>query len=48
MVKVKVITPKKLSPKQKELLREFAEVSGEEIYTEDKGFFNKMKDAISH
>jgi len=47
-VKVKVITPKKLSPKQKELLREFAEASGEEIYTEDKGFFDKMKDAISH
>jgi molecular chaperone DnaJ len=47
-VKAKVITPKKLSPKQKELLREFADVSGEEIYAEDKGFFDKMKDAIKH
>jgi molecular chaperone DnaJ len=47
-VKAKVITPKKLSPKQKELLREFADVSGEEIYSEDKGFFDKMKDAIKH
>jgi molecular chaperone DnaJ len=47
-VKAKVITPKKLSPEQKELLREFAEVSGEEIYSEDKGFFDKMKDAIKH
>lgn len=47
-VKVKIITPKKLSPKQKELLQEFAEISGKEIYTEDKGFFDKVKDAISH
>jgi molecular chaperone DnaJ len=47
-VKVKVITPKKLSPKQKELLQEFADVSGDEIYTEDKGFFDKVKDAIGH
>lgn len=45
-VKVKVITPKKLSDRQKELLREFADASGEEIYTEDKGFFGKVKDAI--
>lgn len=47
-VKVKVVTPKKLSAKQKELLKEFADASGEEIYTEDKGFFDKMKDAIGH
>ena len=45
-VKVKVITPKNLSPEQKELLREFAEASGEEIYAEDKGFLGKVKDAI--
>lgn len=47
-VKVKIVTPKKLSPKQKELLQEFAEISGKEIYTEEKGFFDKVKDAISH
>ncbi len=47
-VKVKVVTPKKLSPKQKEILREFADVSGKEIYTEDKGFFDKVKDVIGH
>lgn len=47
-VKVKVITPKKLSPKQKELLEEFADISGDEIYTEDKGFFDKVKDVIGH
>ncbi len=38
-VKVKVITPRKLSPRQKELLEEFADISGDEIYNEDKGFF---------
>jgi len=47
-VTVKVVIPKKLSPKQKELLREFADISGDEIYHEDKGFFDKFKDAIGH
>ena len=47
-VKVKIVTPKKLSPKQKELLAEFADVSGEEIYAEDKGFFEKVKEVINH
>lgn len=47
-VKVKVIIPRKLSQKQKELLQEFAKISGDEIYTEDKGFFEKVKDAIGH
>jgi molecular chaperone DnaJ len=46
-VKVKVVTPRKLSPRQKELLREFASISGDEIH-EDKGFFDKVKDAIIH
>jgi molecular chaperone DnaJ len=47
-VKVKIVTPKKLNPKQKELLQEFADVSGDEIYAEEKGLFDKFKDAISH
>ncbi|MBI4812857.1 MAG: DnaJ domain-containing protein [Methanobacterium sp.] len=47
-VKVKVVTPKKLSTRQKELLEEFAEISGDEIYQEEKGFFDKVKDAINH
>ncbi|HHT18264.1 MAG: molecular chaperone DnaJ [Euryarchaeota archaeon] len=47
-VKVKVVTPKKLSPQQKELLEEFANISGDEIYNEEKGFFDKVKDVISH
>lgn len=47
-VKTKVIVPKKLNSKQKELLKEFADISGKEIYVEDKGFFDKVKDAIKH
>lgn len=44
-VLVKVITPIKLSEKQKQLLREFAEVSGEQPSEED-GFFDKVKRAL--
>lgn len=40
---VKVITPKKMSKEQKEKLKEFAEVSGQEI-KEEKTFFSKLKD----
>ena len=47
-VNAKVVVPKKLNPKQKELLKEFADISGKEIYVEDKGFFDKVKDAIKH
>jgi len=47
-VKTKIVVPKKLNSKQKELLREFADISGKEIYVEDKGFFDKVKDAIKH
>ena len=47
-VKVKVVTPRKLNSKQKELLQEFADISGDEIHTDDKGFFDKVKDAINH
>lgn len=47
-VKTKVVVPKKLNSKQKEILREFADISGKEIYVEDKGFFDKVKDAIKH
>jgi len=47
-VVVKVVVPKKLKPKQKELLREFADISGDEIYREEKRFFDKVKDVIGH
>jgi len=48
-VKVRVITPTKLSDKQRELLRELAELSGEKPGQhggEDEGFFEKMKRAF--
>lgn len=45
-VKVVVKIPKKLSNKQKELLREYAKLAGEDVAAEEKGFLNKMKDAL--
>ncbi|MFP4021096.1 MAG: molecular chaperone DnaJ [Halanaerobium sp.] len=46
-IKVKVLIPKELDNKQKELLTEFAEISGEEINPEHKSFLKKIKDAIN-
>ncbi|KPK01521.1 MAG: molecular chaperone DnaJ [Nitrospira bacterium SG8_35_4] len=40
-VTVFIDVPKKLTPRQKELLREFAEISGDDI---SKGFMEKIKD----
>jgi molecular chaperone DnaJ len=46
-VKVKVVTPTKLSEEQKELLREFdAKGTNEQSSDKGKGFFNKVKDAF--
>lgn len=42
---VKLITPTKLSERQKQLLQEFAEVSGP-MPKEEEGFFDKMKRAF--
>lgn len=42
-----VVIPQKLNTKQKDLLKEFAEISGEEIHHVEKGFFDKFKDAIN-
>ena len=47
-VTASVVVPQKLNEKQKELLKEFAEISGEEIKTYEKGFFDKVKEAINH
>ena len=47
-VTCKVVVPQKLNEKQKELLKEFAEISGEEIHTFEKGLFDKFKEAIHH
>lgn len=44
LVSVKVEVPKKLSARQKELLKEFAEISNEESHPERKGFFDKVRE----
>ncbi len=45
-LRVNVEVPQKLNEKQKEILREFAELSGDEVHEQRKGFFEKMKDAL--
>ncbi len=45
-VKVSIDVPKKLTEKQRALLREFAELSGDEAHEQRKSFFDKMKDAF--
>jgi molecular chaperone DnaJ len=45
-IRVKVIIPESLDKEQKELLDKFAEISGEEINPEEKGFFRKVKEAL--
>jgi molecular chaperone DnaJ len=44
LVKVKVEVPRTLSLRQKELLKEFAEISQEETNPEHKGFFDKVRE----
>ncbi len=45
-VKVTVNIPRKLSGKQRELIREYAELSGEDVLPAEKGILDKMKDAL--
>jgi molecular chaperone DnaJ len=46
-IHVRVVTPTKISEKQKQLLREFAELSGQEAVDEQHdSFFAKVKRAI--
>ncbi len=42
LIQVEVKIPKKLSPRQEELLREFAKISGEEVTPHKKGFFQRL------
>jgi len=42
-VELAVETPSRLTAKQRELLEEFAELSGDEVSPESKGFFDKAK-----
>lgn len=45
-IKVEIDVPKKLNEKQKAILKEFADISGDDIHDQRKGFFEKMKDAL--
>lgn len=44
LVRVVIETPKKLTSRQRELLQEFARVSGEEVHPLSKTFFDKVKE----
>lgn len=45
-VRIKVLTPQKLSARQKELLKEFADLSGNKVNPEQESFFSKVKRAF--
>jgi molecular chaperone DnaJ len=46
-VVIKVQTPTKLSDEEKELLKQFAELRGENVEVhEEKGFFERVRDAL--
>ncbi|MPM54333.1 Chaperone protein DnaJ [bioreactor metagenome] len=45
-VRVKVLTPQKLTDKQKNLLQEFAKTCGDNVNPEQKTFFKKVKDVF--
>jgi len=44
LVRATIETPAHLTAKQKELLKEFAAIGGEEIHPLSKGFFDKVKE----
>ena len=46
LVRVVVETPKKLSARQRELLEEFARLSGEEVHPLSKSFLDKVKSVL--
>lgn len=45
-VKVVLVTPRKLSEEQKELLRQFASLEGEHTHENEQSFFDRMKRAF--
>ncbi|NMA91865.1 MAG: molecular chaperone DnaJ [Firmicutes bacterium] len=45
-VRVRVVVPKRLGKRQKELLAELARLGGEKAGLEEKGFIGRMKDAL--
>jgi len=46
LVRVLVETPKKLSARQRDLLEEFARLSGEEVHPLSKSFLEKVKSVL--
>jgi len=46
IVRIVVETPRKLSPRQRELLEEFARLSGEEVHPLSKSFLEKVKSML--
>jgi molecular chaperone DnaJ len=46
LVRIVVETPKKLSARQRELLEEFAKLSGEDVHPMSKSFFDKVKSML--
>ncbi len=46
LIHAKVVIPRSLNQEQRELLEEFAEISGEEINPEGKSFFRRVRDAF--
>jgi molecular chaperone DnaJ len=47
IVRLAVETPRKLSARQRELLEEFARISGEEVHPMSKSFLEKVKSLLS-
>ncbi|MEW6724548.1 MAG: molecular chaperone DnaJ [Bacillota bacterium] len=46
IIQVEVVVPKKLGEEQREALRRFAELTGETVSEEDRGFWRRMRDAL--
>jgi len=45
-VQLKVVTPTRLTDRQKELLKEFGKIEGQKPHSSEKGFFEKVRDAF--
>ena len=43
LTRINVTIPRQITPRQRELLEEFAAIGGEDIDPESKGFFDKVR-----
>jgi molecular chaperone DnaJ len=46
-VRIRVVTPTRLTGKQKDLLQEFGRIESQKPHSGEKGFFEKVRDAFS-